>query len=58
MAGWGLVPFWLKPDQLAKQPYSTITTRRDYPHSADISRALQDEALPGADHGLVRMAEA
>jgi putative SOS response-associated peptidase YedK len=22
MAGWGLVPFWLKPDQLGKQPYS------------------------------------
>ena len=29
MAGWGLVPFWLKPDQLAKQPYSTINARSD-----------------------------
>ena len=29
MAGWGLVPFWLKPDQLGKQPYSTINARSD-----------------------------
>ena len=29
MAGWGLVPFWLKPDQLAKQPYSTINARAE-----------------------------
>jgi putative SOS response-associated peptidase YedK len=29
MAGWGLVPFWLKPDQLGKQPYSTINARGD-----------------------------
>ena len=29
MAGWGLVPFWLKPDQLGKQPYSTINARAD-----------------------------
>ncbi|WP_428661363.1 SOS response-associated peptidase [Reyranella sp.] len=29
MAGWGLIPFWLKPDQLAKQPYSTINARSD-----------------------------
>lgn len=29
MAGWGLVPFWLKPDQLGKQPYSTINARDD-----------------------------
>ena len=29
MAGWGLVPFWLKPEQLTKQPYSTINARSD-----------------------------
>lgn len=29
MAGWGLVPFWLKPDQLARQPYATINARSD-----------------------------
>lgn len=29
LAGWGLVPFWLKPDQLGKQPYSTINARAD-----------------------------
>lgn len=29
MAGWGLIPFWLKPDQLDKQPYSTINARSD-----------------------------
>jgi putative SOS response-associated peptidase YedK len=29
MAGWGLIPFWLKPEQLAKQPYSTINARAD-----------------------------
>lgn len=29
MAGWGLVPFWLKPDQLGKQPYATINARAD-----------------------------
>jgi len=29
MAGWDLVPFWLKPDQLAKQPYSTINARAE-----------------------------
>jgi putative SOS response-associated peptidase YedK len=29
MAGWGLIPFWLKPEQLAKQPYSTINARSD-----------------------------
>jgi putative SOS response-associated peptidase YedK len=29
MAGWGLIPFWLKPDQLAKQPYSTINARSE-----------------------------
>jgi putative SOS response-associated peptidase YedK len=29
MAGWGLVPFWLKPDQLGKRPYSTINAREE-----------------------------
>jgi putative SOS response-associated peptidase YedK len=29
MAGWGLVPFWLKPEQLSQQPYSTINARSD-----------------------------
>jgi putative SOS response-associated peptidase YedK len=29
MAGWGLVPFWLKPGQLDQQPYSTINARAD-----------------------------
>ena len=29
MAGWGLVPYWLKPEQLSKQPYSTINARDD-----------------------------
>ena len=29
MAGWGLIPFWLKPDQLSKQPYATINARAD-----------------------------
>jgi putative SOS response-associated peptidase YedK len=28
-AGWGRVPFWLKPDQLAKQPYCTINARAE-----------------------------
>ena len=29
LAAWGLVPFWLKPDQLGKQPYATINARSD-----------------------------
>ena len=29
LAGWGLVPFWLKPDQLDKRPYSTINARAE-----------------------------
>jgi putative SOS response-associated peptidase YedK len=29
MAGWGLIPFWLRPDQLAGRPYSTINARAD-----------------------------
>jgi putative SOS response-associated peptidase YedK len=29
LAGWGLVPFWLKPDRLGQQPYATINARSD-----------------------------
>ena len=29
MAGWGLIPFWLKPENLSKQPYSTINARAE-----------------------------
>jgi putative SOS response-associated peptidase YedK len=29
MAGWGLIPFWLKPEQLGQQPYATINARSD-----------------------------
>jgi putative SOS response-associated peptidase YedK len=29
MAGWGLVPFWLKPEQLGQKPYATINARSD-----------------------------
>lgn len=29
MAAWGLIPFWLKPEQLARQAYSTINARSD-----------------------------
>jgi putative SOS response-associated peptidase YedK len=29
MAGWGLIPFWLKPDKLGQQPYATINARSD-----------------------------
>jgi putative SOS response-associated peptidase YedK len=29
MAGWGLVPFWLRPEELGQQPYSTINARSD-----------------------------
>ena len=29
MAGWGVIPFWLKPEQLGQQPYSTINARAD-----------------------------
>jgi putative SOS response-associated peptidase YedK len=27
MAGWALVPFWLKPEQLGQRPYATINAR-------------------------------
>jgi putative SOS response-associated peptidase YedK len=29
MAGWGLIPYWLKPEQLGQRPYSTINARAD-----------------------------
>jgi putative SOS response-associated peptidase YedK len=29
LAGWGLVPFWLKPEQLRQKPYATINARSD-----------------------------
>jgi putative SOS response-associated peptidase YedK len=29
MAGWGLMPYWLKPEQLNQRPYSTINARSD-----------------------------
>src|SRR5262249_2169251 len=27
LAGWGLVPFWMKAEQMGKQAYSTINAR-------------------------------
>jgi len=52
------VPYWLKPDQLGKQPYSTINARSDRIQTgADLSRTLQEAAVPGADDRLVRVAE-
>ena len=41
MAGWGLVPFWLKPDQLGKLPYSTINARDDRVQTAPTYRELE-----------------
>lgn len=29
MAGWGLIPFWMKAENLARQAYSTINARAD-----------------------------
>lgn len=29
MAGWGLVPYWMKPQNLARSAYSTINARAD-----------------------------
>jgi putative SOS response-associated peptidase YedK len=29
MAGWGLMPYWLTPEQLNQRPYSTINARSD-----------------------------
>ena len=34
----GLVPFWLKPAQLAKQPYSIINARAETIHTAPTYR--------------------
>lgn len=38
MAGWGLIPFWLKPEQLKQQLYSTINARSDRIQSAPTYR--------------------
>jgi putative SOS response-associated peptidase YedK len=40
MAGWGLVPFWMKPEQLGKQPYSTINARAETVCTAPTYRPL------------------
>ena len=29
MAGWGLIPFWMKPEELSRPLYSTINARSD-----------------------------
>jgi putative SOS response-associated peptidase YedK len=29
MAGWGLIPFWMKPEELKRPLYSTINARSD-----------------------------
>ena len=38
MAGWGLIPFWLKKESLGKQPYSTINARAETIRTAPIYR--------------------
>jgi putative SOS response-associated peptidase YedK len=38
MAAWGLVPYWLKPEQLGEQAYSTINARRDRVQTAPTYR--------------------
>jgi putative SOS response-associated peptidase YedK len=38
MAGWGLVPFWLKPDELARPSYATINARSDRVQTAPTYR--------------------
>lgn len=38
LAGWGLIPFWMKPENLAKQAYSTINARSDRIQSAPTYR--------------------
>jgi putative SOS response-associated peptidase YedK len=38
MAGWGLVPYWLKPEQLGKQAYATINARADRVQAAPTYR--------------------
>jgi putative SOS response-associated peptidase YedK len=38
MAGWGLVPYWLPPDQLKKSAYATINARSDRVQTAPTYR--------------------
>jgi putative SOS response-associated peptidase YedK len=38
MAAWGLVPYWLKPEQIGKQAYSTINARSDRVQTAPTYR--------------------
>jgi len=38
LAGWGLIPFWMKPDKLAKQAYATFNARSDRIASAPTFR--------------------
>lgn len=38
MAGWGLVPFWLKPDELGRPSYATINARSDRVQTAPTFR--------------------
>ena len=64
MAIWGLVPFWLKPQELGKQPYSTINARADRIQTAPtyrepfkkrrclVPRGRDDEALHRRDRDL------
>jgi putative SOS response-associated peptidase YedK len=54
-----LVPYWLKPEDLPKKPFSTINARAEtIQNVADLSRALQEAAMPCGDNRLVRVAEA
>ncbi|HZQ00356.1 MAG TPA: SOS response-associated peptidase [Reyranella sp.] len=38
MAGWGLIPFWMKPENLARQAYATFNARADRIASAPTFR--------------------
>jgi putative SOS response-associated peptidase YedK len=38
MAGWGLVPFWLKPEQLGQKPFATINARSDRIQTSPVYR--------------------
>lgn len=38
MAGWGLIPFWMKPQNLARSAYSTINARSDRVQTAPTYR--------------------
>ena len=46
MAGWGLIPYWLKPEDLAKKPFSTINARarRSERHRPIASPSLSGDA--------------